>query len=327
MRINKNLGNNIICLGLGGSHAYGTNIETSDLDIRGIAINHADDLLLGHDFEEVIDRKTDTTVYSMRKAFNLLSKCNPNMVEILGLHNDQIFVTSPAWQKIQQNKDLFLSKRCISTFGGYANAQLRRLETKSARELGAAQKEKYILGSIENSGETWAEKYARNKNDKFNIYIDKSDNPDEGEILFVDATISHYPFRDFATAISQYNSIIRDYDKMGTRNSKAIEHGKLGKHMMHLVRLYYMVFDILEKGEINTYREKEHDMLMSIRNGEYLIDKVKPKDEFYRLVDQLQERLERDKATTLLPPDPDMDKIYALYLDIMHSYQKIGGNI
>lgn len=39
LRENEHLGKNIILLGLGGSHAYGTNTETSDLDIRGIATN------------------------------------------------------------------------------------------------------------------------------------------------------------------------------------------------------------------------------------------------------------------------------------------------
>ena len=39
LRKDKNLGNNIIILTLGGSHAYGTNTETSDLDIRGCALN------------------------------------------------------------------------------------------------------------------------------------------------------------------------------------------------------------------------------------------------------------------------------------------------
>ena len=44
------------------------------------------------------------------------------------------------------------------------------------------------------------------------------------------------------------------------------EKGKLGKHMMHLVRLYLMCLDILEKEEINTYRENDIPFLMNIRN-------------------------------------------------------------
>ena len=39
LKSNEHLGNRIIMLGLGGSHAYGTNIETSGLDVRGCALN------------------------------------------------------------------------------------------------------------------------------------------------------------------------------------------------------------------------------------------------------------------------------------------------
>lgn len=39
LRTNEHLGENIILLTLGGSHAYGLETETSDLDIRGIALN------------------------------------------------------------------------------------------------------------------------------------------------------------------------------------------------------------------------------------------------------------------------------------------------
>lgn len=38
LRENEHLGDNIILLGLGGSHAYGTNIEGSDIDIRALFV-------------------------------------------------------------------------------------------------------------------------------------------------------------------------------------------------------------------------------------------------------------------------------------------------
>ena len=40
LRTNKHLGNNILFLTLGGSHAYGTNVEGSDIDIRGVVGSH-----------------------------------------------------------------------------------------------------------------------------------------------------------------------------------------------------------------------------------------------------------------------------------------------
>lgn len=39
LRSDPHLGSNIILLALGGSHAYGTNVESSDLDVRGCTLN------------------------------------------------------------------------------------------------------------------------------------------------------------------------------------------------------------------------------------------------------------------------------------------------
>ena len=81
---NEHLGKNIILLGLGGSHAYGTNTETSDLDIRGCALNRKNEILTNENFEQFINEETDTTIYSFNKLISLLSNCNPNTIEILG---------------------------------------------------------------------------------------------------------------------------------------------------------------------------------------------------------------------------------------------------
>lgn len=84
LKTNTHLGNNIILLGLGGSHAYGTNVEGSDIDVRGIALNSKEEILGGANFEQVTNEATDTVIYSIKKIFQLLSNCNPNTIEILG---------------------------------------------------------------------------------------------------------------------------------------------------------------------------------------------------------------------------------------------------
>lgn len=65
LRNNKHLGSNIILLGLGGSYSYGMNIEgKSDIDIRGVALNSKEEILLLQNFGQIVDENTDTTIYS-----------------------------------------------------------------------------------------------------------------------------------------------------------------------------------------------------------------------------------------------------------------------
>lgn len=313
---NKNLGTNIILLGLGGSHAYGTNNENSDIDIRGIATRTKREILIGNDFEQVVDVDTDTTVYSFDKIIKLLCSCNPNVIEILGLKPEHYIYLSDAGRKLIDNRHLFLSKRAIHSFGGYANAQFRRLENKSARLINQSQQEAHILKSIEHASVELKTRFLEMPDDAIKLYIDKSQRDDYDTEIFCDILLHHYPLRDYKGMMNTMGEIIKSYAKIGKRNEKAIKHNKLGKHMCHLVRLYLMCFDILEKGEIITFREKEHDLLMSIRNGEYLDENRQPISEFYELVDDLEKRLDYDKENTLLPDEVDMEKVNDLFAEI-----------
>lgn len=59
LRKNPYLGNHILLLTLGGSRAYGTNLPTSDVDIRGIAATPMSALFgLEKDFEQVVETNT-----------------------------------------------------------------------------------------------------------------------------------------------------------------------------------------------------------------------------------------------------------------------------
>ena len=70
-----------------------------------------------------------------------------------------------------------------------------------------------------------------------------------------------------------------------------------------------MWIDILEKEEIITYRSEEHDLLMSIRNGEFLDDNRQPTSGFYDLLNEYEKRFEYAKANTSLPEVPNYKRI------------------
>lgn len=309
LKTNEHLGKNVILLTLGGSHAYGTNIEGSDVDIRGCALNKKDEILTNKNFEQFVNEATDTTIYSFNKLISLLINVNPNVIELLGNKPEHYLYLSPIGKELLNNRNLFLSKKCIHSFGGYANQQLRRLDNKAVRLVSQAEREKHILNSIENASYSFKDWFFSYDEDAIKLYIDKTNREDYDTEIFMDINLHHYPLRDYKGMWSTMNNIVKEYSKIGKRNTNAIEHGKLAKHMMHLVRLYLMCLDILNTGEIITYRDKDHNFLMDIRNGKYLDDNKQPTPEFFDIVDDLESKLDAAKRTTDLPDNPDYKKI------------------
>ena len=110
-------------------------------------------------------------------------------------------------------------------------------------------------------------------------------------------------------------NVIRDYEKVGKRNKKK-DDLHLNKHAMHLIRLFMMALDILEKGEINTYREKEHGLLMDIRSGKYRKEDGAFHESFYEMLSDFEKKLHYAAEHTDLPEEPDMAKVQELVMAI-----------
>ena len=94
----------------GGSHSYGTNVEGSDIDIRGCAFNSKTDLLGRTNFEQVIDNATDTTIYSFNKLIGLLENCNPNTIEMLGCRPESYMFYHPIGNDGRSAKNVSVAK-------------------------------------------------------------------------------------------------------------------------------------------------------------------------------------------------------------------------
>lgn len=270
IKTNPHLGGSMIFATFGGSHAYGTNTPDSDIDIRGCAFNSRTDILGRTNFEQVIDNPTDTTIYSFNKLIHLLSDCNPNTIELLGCKPEQYVFFNDIGRMMVEQRDMFLSQKAVHAFGGYATQQLRRLQAALARDrYDQSEKEKQILSSCKSSMTSFNDRYQEFENGAIHLYVDESQREDLDTEIFLDVNLTHYPLRDYKNIWSDLNTIVKEYGKITQRNKKKDE-AHLNKHALHLIRLYLMCLDILEKQEINTYRGADLPLLMSIRNGEYM---------------------------------------------------------
>ncbi len=311
LRNNERLGKRIILLGLGGSYAYGTNNENSDIDFRGITLNMPSDLIGLTEFEQYEDNKTDTVIYSFNKIVKLLLECNPNTCEILGLNENQYLIKNQLGQELLNNKGIFLSKRAVKSFGGYASAQLRRLQNAIARDtMPQPEKEVHILNSVKNALEDFQLRYENFDKGSIRLYIDKSQNQELDTEIFVDANYKHLPLRDYENMWAVMHNVVKDYDKIGKRNKKK-DDNHLNKHAMHLIRLFMMAVDILEKGEINTNRTNDLKLLMKIRNGGFQREDKSFDKEFYDILIHYEELLNKAARISILPNNPDMEKVEA----------------
>lgn len=316
IRSNEHLGQNVILLGLSGSNAYGTNNENSDVDIRGIALNRKSDLIGLTSFEQYVDTETDTCIYGFNKIIQLLISCNPNTIELLGLEPEHYLYLNDMGKELLANKKLFLSKVAIQSFGGYAGAQLRRLQNALVRDhYPQAEKEKHIHHTVKNALYDFRRRYESFEEGAISLYVDQSKQPDFETEIFLDVHLKHYPLRDYKNIWGELNNIVKDYDKIGKRNRKK-DDAHLNKHAMHLIRLFMMAIDILEKEEINTFRRAEQTLLLSIRKGDFQMLDGTFNKAFYDLLAMYESRLDYAAKNTSLPETPDMKKVEAFVMSI-----------
>lgn len=236
LRTNQNLGKHLMFLTIGGSHAYGTNVEGSDVDIRGVALNTEHELLGMDTFDHWVDETTDTTVFSFNKAVKLMCSGNPNMLEQLGNVDDLVISYHPTTKLLMDNKKLFLSRQVVYSFGGFADKLFKKAVT---------------LGE-------WCNQHPEDQ----------------------------------------------------------ITKKRMNKTIMNMIRLYLMVFDILEKGEIITNRAENHDLLMMARNGEFQAANGYIKHDVKDFHKEYEKRLQYDKANTALPDTIDRNRVNELVVTI-----------
>ena len=117
-----------------GSHAYGTNVETSDTDYGGVYIQNIDDILGFGYKDQINDDKNDIVIYEIKRFLELVSSNNPNILELLNTPEDCILYKHPIFDEVIKNKDKFISKICGKSFGGYSTAQIKKSKGQNKKQ-------------------------------------------------------------------------------------------------------------------------------------------------------------------------------------------------
>ncbi len=288
-----------------GSHAYGTNIATSDQDFRGIFC--ADPINVRTPFfriEEAEDTsEEDTKLYELANYMKLCVACNPNIIETLCVDRSDIVSSSFGYELLRRHRQELLSSQIAATTTGYALSQLKRikghnkwinnpqpeLQPVPANHLSVVQwlgAEKNLhpdvyqfwnnhrlipfgndmFGVVQADGYKLWDAERGNLNDNFD-----GNREDYNNTYLMVVKWNRDEFKTKLEKWQQYWTWKKERNKV--RSELEEQHGYDTKHAMHLVRLLRMGVEALRDGVILVKRPDAEELL-SIRNGAWTYDEL-----------------------------------------------------
>ncbi|MEO0554626.1 MAG: nucleotidyltransferase domain-containing protein [Bacteroidota bacterium] len=320
---------------LSGSQAYGLATPESDVDIKGVFILPEDDYL-GLNYVEQVSNETNDIVYcELGRFVELLSKSNPNILELLYTPEDSVRKIHPVFEKIRAMN--LLSKQCKDSFGGYAMTQVRKAKGLNKKILNPVEKERkgildfcyvaYQQGSIPVTEFLQVNNLDQAKcglskiphmNGMYGLYygelsfkgIVRKENNNEVSLSSVPKGIEPLAIMSFNK--SSYSKYCKDYKEYwewvekrnDTRYQNTLDHGKNydAKNMMHTIRLLTMCEEIGESKVLNV-RRKDREYLLRIKRGEFQYS------ELVELAETKIDSINKAYENSSLPDQPDFNEL------------------
>ncbi len=294
-----------------GSISYGTNLPTSDVDVRGVFCAGKKEICTPFfPVREVsLPDHEDGKLYELSTFMKLYLDCNPNIIETLWVDDSDIISSSWQYELLQKFRQDLLSSKVAFTFSGYALSQLKRIKGHNKWINNPQPKEKpqhrQFLKMVRNfgnekilprdfdiglfSGTGWSLvhygsdiygivygsggcKVLDSKGD-FNISA-KQDTSDHPITETRPRLILKYISDEYKKAKENHRGYWEWKDNRNQKRSELEEEfGYDTKHAMHLVRLLRMGEEILS-GEGVIVKRPDADELLSIRAGSWGYEKL-----------------------------------------------------
>lgn len=295
-----------------GSHLYGTNTETSDLDYKSVFIPDANDLILQKapktkttSTKKGVERNTsldiDDESFSVQQFMKLLLEGQTGALDMLFCPEEMIIHKTPEWDEIVKNKDKFLHSG-TSAFVGYTQKQAAKYGVKGFR-VSALREILEWLDQFENGCKLGACTLGFKVNDEIkplplseyiSITTIKGKNGPEDHLEVCNRKV---PFNaDIRYTKQVYQRI---FDMYGERALKAEKNEGIDwKALSHAVRVANESIELLSTGKI-IFPRPDKQLLLDIKRGNLS----------YKEVEQIIEtglgNVEEAQKISKLPNKPD----------------------
>jgi hypothetical protein len=294
-----------------GSHLYGTNTPSSDMDYKGVHIPSGRAIILQR-AENVIDRMTkrdctaknspadtDDQSYSLQKFFGMLAVGDTVATEIL-FAPKPIF-TDPDWGKIQRVGKSLLNRQCKG-FVGYCRRQAAKYGIKGSRMAACEDIVALLNRAIMDHGTT-----AKVETIADDLIIFCATHEFSGIEIITSQAGTDIPHLEVVDRKVPYTATLKVaqeiyakvYDNYGARARAAkLNEGIDWKAVSHAVRVARQAIELLTTGHI-TFPRPDAPQLLEIKQG--LVPYSAVAEELEALVEQVEVVAE----TSALPAKSD----------------------
>lgn len=279
-----------------GSRLYGTNVLSSDTDVRGVFIHDQSKIFSILKIDDLTDLKftdnEDKVLFELKTFATMIYEQKPNAIEALWIEDKDIILNSDLLDTLRENKHELTSKLSLDKMLGFSASQLKmakRFEQKHfEKEMIEPKRENYIK-VISATNNNWGHlgfpiknTFAVRDGELIKLYsaniLDNSEHSwiSANRLLFINnrdvsnlEILATVEFNNelFKKDVLSYKNF-QKWKESGNMNKMDIAEsiGYQPKAMMHALRNLYMAKDFIETGSILLHR-KENEFLKTIREG------------------------------------------------------------
>jgi predicted nucleotidyltransferase len=330
---------------ISGSKAFGLDTPQSDTDLKGVFYLPREQFYGLNYIPQVSNGTNDEVYYELGRFVELLTRNNPNILEILATPDNCVLYRHPLMNRLDIG--MFLSKLCKDTFAGYAITQIRKARGLKKKIVNPVARERqsvldfcYVIkGYTSVAAVQWlaAQGFQQEQcglaavphaKGLYALFYDRSGTLGYKGIISGDTandvSVSAIPKDEKESANlffnkDGYSAYCREYreywewvDKRNeTRYLGTMQHGKNydAKNIMHAIRLLQVAEDILTTGQIQVKRPNREELLsIKAGNAEY--------DELLEQANGLIERIEAAYVSGSLPESPDEKEIERILVEM-----------